>query len=69
MTSPAATVPSGTGTTVRDVVHHLRFDPAPLWEPGSRARFTAWVGGSMVFWTALGIGVTALLGAVLDLVA
>lgn len=69
MTTPATTVSPGTGTHLRDVVHHLRFDPAPLWAPGTRARLAAWVGGSMVFWTVLGLAATALLGALVDLVA
>jgi hypothetical protein len=69
MTTPAFTAPTGTLPQLRAVVRHLRHDPAPRWEEGSRARLAVWVGGSMVAWTAIGLGATALLGALVDLVA
>jgi hypothetical protein len=69
MTTPAFTAPTGTLPRLREVVQHLRHDPAPRWEEGSRARLAVWVGGSMVAWTAIGLGATALLGALVDLVA
>jgi hypothetical protein len=69
MTTPASTAPTGTLPQLREVVQHLRHDPAPRWEEGSRARVAAWVGGSIVFWTALGLTATALLGALVDLAA
>jgi hypothetical protein len=55
--------------TVRTVLAHVHDDPAPLWAPGSRGRFAGYLAGSMAAWTVLGVAVTALLGAVLDLVA
>jgi hypothetical protein len=55
--------------TVRTVLAHVHDDPAPLWTPGSRGRFAGYLAGSMAAWTVLGVAVTALLGALLDLVA
>jgi hypothetical protein len=55
--------------TVRSVLAHVHDDPAPRWEPGSRGRFAGYLAGSMAGWTVLGVAVTALLGALVGLVA
>jgi hypothetical protein len=53
--------------SVRDVAHAVRWAPAPTWEPGRRARFVAYVGGSMVAWTAVGLALAVLLAKALVL--
>jgi len=54
--------------TAREIVRTVRWAPAPLWEPGRRARFVAYLGGSMLAWTAVGLGLAVLLAQVLLLV-
>jgi hypothetical protein len=66
--TPAAGPRPTSRRTVRTVLAHVHDDPAPLWEPGHRARFTGYLAGSMAAWTVLGVAATALLGALLDLV-
>ncbi|MGY4642351.1 chemotaxis protein CheW [Cellulomonas sp. URHB0016] len=61
----AATTHAPTDVTAR--VRAVRWAPPPLWEPGRRARFIAYVGASMVAWTAVGLGLAALLGRALPL--
>lgn len=66
VTSPARPT---TRVTVRSVLDHVHDGPAPVWAPGTRGRFAGYLAGSMVGWTVLGVAVTALLGALLDLAA
>ncbi|GIG21075.1 hypothetical protein Cch01nite_17990 [Cellulomonas chitinilytica] len=61
------TAPTSAPVTVRGVARAVRWAPAPLWEPGRRARFVAYLGGSMIAWTAVGLGLAALLAQVLPL--
>jgi len=63
-TTPA---PASAPVTVRSIAHAVRWAPAPLWEPGHRARFVAYLGGSMIAWTAVGLGIAALLARALPL--
>ncbi|MBO9554438.1 chemotaxis protein CheW [Cellulomonas sp.] len=63
-TTPA---PTSAPVTVRSVAHAVRWAPAPTWEPGRRARFVAYLGGSMIAWTAVGLGIAALLARALPL--
>ncbi|MGV8966306.1 MAG: hypothetical protein ACOH2F_08500 [Cellulomonas sp.] len=48
----------------------LRDTPAPRWEgdAGAKAVFAAYVGGSVVLWTVLGMSLAALLGQLLSAV-
>ncbi len=63
-TTPA---PASAPVTVRSVAHAVRWAPAPQWEPGRRGRFVAYLGGSMVAWTAVGLAIAALLARALPL--
>ena len=49
---------------LRDARLWVRDTPAPRWEgdAGVKAVFAAYVGGSVVVWTVLGMSVAALLG-------
>jgi hypothetical protein len=57
-----------TPVTARGIVRTVRWAPAPPWEPGRRARFVAYLGGSMLAWTAVGLGLAVLLARALVLV-
>lgn len=49
----------------------VRETPAPEWGPerATRGRFVAYVAGSMAAWTVVGLGGSALTGALLRVVA
>lgn len=70
-TSMSANILSPSRTRGRTPLHALRDarlwvrdTPAPRWEgdAGVKAVFAAYVGGSVVVWTVLGMSVAALLG-------
>jgi len=64
-TTAHSTAHSTAHTTPREIVRAVRWAPAPLWEPGRRARFVAYLGGSMVAWTVVGLGLAVLLAQAL----
>ncbi|MDC7120493.1 chemotaxis protein CheW [Cellulomonas fimi] len=57
------------GQRVRALVDTVRWAPAPRFEgtAAHRWRFVAYLGGSMLAWTVVGLAVTAGLGRVLGL--
>ncbi|MDO8105819.1 chemotaxis protein CheW [Isoptericola sp. b441] len=65
-TTPAVTHPSHTRPAgqARELIDLVRWAPAPRWEggAGARARYLAYLLGSMLAWTAAGLGVAAALG-------
>lgn len=66
--SPARPASPALGMRLRRFVERVRWTPAPRVE-GSPARRLAYVGylvGSMVAWVLVGLGVSALLGALLS---
>jgi len=73
MTSLSPSTASGRSPleALRDARLWVRETPAPRWEGGAGAKsiFAAYVGGSIVVWTVLGLSVAALLGALLTAVA
>lgn len=66
--SPAPFAPATTAR-LRQQVHAIRWTPAPRFEGGiaGRARYLGYLAGSMLAWTAAGLGVSALLGALVRL--
>ncbi len=53
---------------VRRVVETVRWAPAPRFagSAADKTRFVVYVAGSMVGWTAAGLGIAALLGAIVS---
>jgi hypothetical protein len=64
ISAPAAVSPR---VRVRKAVETLRWAKAPYWEGDAahKARFVAYVAGSVVGWTGLGLAVAAGMGALL----
>lgn len=58
-----------TDARAREIVNAIRFAPAPRWEgPASkRSRYVAYLLGSMLAWTAAGLGIAAALGGLTGL--
>ena len=51
----------------RTVVDTVRWAPAPRWEGGaaSKSRYVAYLAGSLAAWVAVGLGLSAAIGAAL----
>lgn len=56
-------------TRQRDVLQTLRWAPAPRWEgtAAHKARYVAYLGGSMIAWVAIGLAAAAALGGLTSL--
>lgn len=54
---------------VADLSETVRWAPAPRWgrSAGEHGRFAAYLGGSMIAWTLIGVGASALFGQLLSL--
>ena len=52
-----------------DLLETVRWAPAPRWgrSVGEHGRYVAYLAGSMLAWTLVGVGSAALLGAFLNL--
>ncbi|RYV49469.1 hypothetical protein [Pengzhenrongella frigida] len=72
MTISPSTTPGRTPLqAVSDARRWVRETPAPRWEgdAGAKAVFAAYVGGSVVVWTVLGMSMAGLLGQLLTAVS
>lgn len=69
LTMPATRTATHESLDLRRVLVTVRTAPAPRWEGSAadRARYVAYVAGSMVGWTALGLGSSALVGLLVSL--
>ena len=66
--SPARPTTPALGMRLRRFVETVRWAPAPRFEGsvGRRLAFVGYLVGSMVAWVLIGIGVSALLGALVS---
>ncbi|AEI13519.1 MULTISPECIES: hypothetical protein [Cellulomonas] len=66
--TPSRPTPSSRAMRVRRFVEMVRFAPAPRFEGSAAHRwaFVGYVAGSMLAWMALGLAVSALLGALVS---
>jgi len=68
ISSPNATAARSMLRTVGQAARWVRETPAPRWEgdAGAKATFAGYVGLSVIAWTLLGLGATAILGGLLS---